>query len=113
MTFCSGDGSLSVTTRRRLISAAIDPLLERFDADAMHYVDEALGLAVAPLEVALDQPLDDIRYLCPRERRADHFAKRGLNARADLPLVSGYFNLIPLLAVLIDPEHAVCATLGV
>ena len=26
----------------------------------MHYVDEALGLAVAPLEVALDQALDHV-----------------------------------------------------
>src|SRR5438874_2150782 len=100
MTFASGDGAFSLTTRRCLISAAIDLLLERFDADAMHYVDEAFGLAVAALEVALDQPLDDVRYLCPRERWAEHFAKRGLHARADLALVSAHFDLVPLLAVL-------------
>src|SRR5438874_514431 len=106
MTFSSGDGALSVTTRRCLISAAINPLLERFDADAMHHVDEALGVAVAALEVALDQPLDDVRYLGPRERWAEHFAKRSLHARADLALVSAHFNLVPLLTVLIDTEDA-------
>src|SRR5438105_13374883 len=54
-TCSSGDGAFSVMTRRSLISVAIDLFLERLDTDAMHDVDEALGLAVAPLEVALDQ----------------------------------------------------------
>src|SRR5438128_1405665 len=106
MTFSSGDGAFSVTTRRCLISVAIDPLLERFDADAMHHVDEALNLALAPLEITLDQALDDIRHLGPRERRAEHFAKRCLHARANLALVSAYLNLVPLLAVLIDAQDA-------
>src|SRR4051812_33480152 len=106
MTFSSGDGALSVTTRRCLISVAIDPLLERFDADAMHHVDEALNLALAPLQITLDQALDDIRHLRPRERRAENLAKRGLHAWANLALISADFNLVPLLAVLIDAQNA-------
>jgi hypothetical protein len=46
---------------------AIDPLLERLDADALHDVDEPLGVAVAALEVARDQPRDDIGHLRARE----------------------------------------------
>src|SRR5258708_6861518 len=106
MTFASGDGALSVTTRRCLISVAINPLLERFDADAMHHVDEALGIAVAALQVALDQPLDDVRHLRPRKRRAEHFAERRLHARTYFTLVAADLDLVPLLAVLIDAEDA-------
>src|SRR5438874_7032027 len=74
----SGDGALSVTTRRCLISAAINPFLEWFDADAMYHFDEALGFAVAALEIALDQPLDDVGDLCAGERGAEDFAERSL-----------------------------------
>src|SRR5438093_7194254 len=98
ITFASGDGALSVMTRRSLISVAIDPFLERLDTDAMHYVDEALGLAVAPLEVALDQPLDDFGHLRASKRGTDHLAERGLRPRAGFALVAADFDLVPLLA---------------
>jgi hypothetical protein len=42
--------------------AAINIFLEWFDADAPHEVDEALFLAVAPLEIKLDQVLDHVRH---------------------------------------------------
>src|SRR5712692_9872950 len=73
---CSGDGAFSVTTRRCLISAAIDLFLNGFDADAMHHVDEALDFAVAALEVALDEFFDHQGNVGAGERRADHFAER-------------------------------------
>ena len=61
--YSSGCGGVSLLTRRPMISLAIDPFLERGDADALHDVDEALGVAVAMLEVALDQLLDDLGNL--------------------------------------------------
>src|SRR5438105_14339349 len=85
----SSDGELSWTTRRCLINAAIDVFLERRDAEAVHHVDEALGVAVAVIEVALDQALDHVGHLGARERGADHFAKCRLRAsRAHLPSVA-------------------------
>jgi len=33
------------------MSVAINAFLERFDADALHHVDEALGFAVAVLQI--------------------------------------------------------------
>src|SRR5437868_5006215 len=101
----SGDGELSWTTRHCLINAAIDVFLERRDADAVHQVDEALGVAIAVAEVALDQALDHVGHLGARDRGTDHFAKRGLRAtRAHLALVSADLDLVPLVAVLIDAE---------
>src|SRR4051812_27159125 len=103
----SGDGELSVTTRRCLINAAIDVFLEGCDADAVHHLDEALGLAVAVREIALDQPLDDTGHLRARDGWADDFAERRLRtARPDLALVAADLDLVPLLAVLIDAEDA-------
>src|SRR5258706_3282252 len=58
---------LSATMRRSLISVAIYGFLERFDANAVHHVDEALGVAVAAREVALDQLFDHVRDLGARE----------------------------------------------
>src|SRR5437868_3711705 len=85
----SGCGELSLTTRRCLINAAIDVFLERRDAEAVHHVDEALGLAVAMVEVALDQALDHLGHLGAREGGTDDFAKCGLRAtRAYLALVA-------------------------
>src|SRR5262245_58772804 len=66
-TFSSGDGGVSLTARRPMISLAIDLFLEGFDADALHHVDEPLGVAVATLEVALEQLFDDCRDLGARE----------------------------------------------
>src|SRR6188508_2467007 len=63
-TFSSGErGCLSLATRRPMISLVIDPFLERLHADPLHDVDEALHLAVAIFEIALDQLLDDRRDL--------------------------------------------------
>jgi hypothetical protein len=43
------------------MSVAIDAFLEGLDADPVHHVDEALGFAVAALEVAGDELLDHLR----------------------------------------------------
>src|SRR5207302_3826521 len=66
---------LSATMRRSLISVAIDGFLEGFCPDAMHDVDEALGLAVAAHEIALDQLFDHVRDFGARKRRADNLAE--------------------------------------
>src|SRR5687768_14243370 len=99
-TLSSGDGGFSLTTRRPLMSVAIDSFLERFDADAMHHVDEALGVAVAPLEIAVDQPLDNVRHIGARKRRSNDLADGRRR------LISSDHDLIPLLAVLIHAEDA-------
>src|SRR5258708_17621226 len=106
ITFTSGDGGFAVTTRRSLISVAIDLFFERFDSDAMHHVNEALGLAVAAFEVALDQPLDHVGRLRAREGWPDHLAQGSLRAGANFALVTADLDLVPLLAVLIDAEDA-------
>src|SRR2546430_2123878 len=105
-TACAGDGVLSATTRRPLIRLAIDIFLERCDTDAVHHVDEALCVAVALREIAVDQPLDDVGHLGACERRTDDFAKRRLEPRAYLALVAADLDLVPLLAVLIHAEDA-------
>src|SRR3954469_15443516 len=64
---CSGDGVLSAATRRPLINVGIDIFLERGDADAVHHIDEALGVAVPLREIAVDQTLDDLGHLGTRE----------------------------------------------
>src|SRR5579859_3485795 len=69
----SGDGGFW-TMRRPLMSVAIDFFLERFGSDAMHDVDEAFGVAVPVLEVALDQPLDDVGDIRARKGRAQDLA---------------------------------------
>src|SRR3954471_273366 len=97
-----GEGGFA-TTRRSLISVAIDSRFKRFDADAMHEVDEALDLAIARVQIELDQFLDHVRHLGARKRGAEHFAERGAGPRRmRIALVSADFNLVPLLAVLID-----------
>src|SRR5687768_898706 len=100
ITLSLDESGLSVTTRRPLIRVAIDVFLEGLDADATHYVDEALGVAVAALEVALDEALDHVGHVRPREGRAEDFTQGcGRLAAADL-------HLVPLLAVLIHAEDA-------
>src|SRR5436190_6480575 len=91
------------------MSVAIDAFLEGLEADAMHHVDEALGFAVAPLEVAGDELLDHVGDVGPRERGPDHLAQRRARrdfAGAGLSLVPADLDLVPLLAVLIDAEDA-------
>src|SRR2546428_13523331 len=78
---CSGEGALSVAIRRPLMSVAINAFLERFDADALHHVDEPLGFAVALLQVGLDEAHDDVGNIGARAGRADDFPEStgGLN----------------------------------
>src|SRR5712692_2867495 len=64
---CLSRRQLSATMRRSLISVAIYGILEGFDADAVHHVDEALGVAVAAREVAFDQLFDHVGDLGARE----------------------------------------------
>src|SRR5262245_21428942 len=99
-TFSLSEGWLSVTTRRPLMSVAIDAFLEGFDADALRDVHEALGFAVPPFQIDLDEPLDHVRDIRAGERWADHFAERRRS------LIATNFDLIPLLAVLVDAEDA-------
>src|SRR3954468_6971691 len=103
---CSGDGVLSLTTRRPLINVGIDEFLERRGTDAIHHVDEALSVAVPVREIAVDQTPDDVGHLGTRECRTDDFAKRCPEPWAYLALVAADLDLIPLLAVLVDAENA-------
>src|SRR3977135_3327127 len=97
---------MSATMRRSLISVAIYGFLERFDANAVHHVDEALGVAVAAREVALDQLFDHIGDLGAPERRTDPLAEGSPAAGPDFPLVAADLDLVPLLAALVDAENA-------
>src|SRR6267143_3643805 len=97
---------LSATMRRSLISVAIYGFLEGFYPDAVHHVDEALGVAVAAREVTLDQLFDHVRDLGTREGRADDLAEGSAPAGPDLALVAADLDLVPLLAVLVDAEDA-------
>src|SRR5512142_2790702 len=69
----------SSTIVRWRMSCGIDALLEGFDAEAVHGVDEAL-VVVPELDIGLDQALDHVGHLGRRERRADHLAERGMGA---------------------------------
>src|SRR5262245_19818974 len=95
------------TTRRSLISVAIDSRFEGFDAKTVDDVDEAFGVAVAFAQIEADQLLDHVGDLGARERRAEHLADRGAGTVAmRVALVAADFDLVPLLAVLIDAEDA-------
>src|SRR5687768_5263332 len=91
----------SCASFRSLMSNAIYVFLERLDADATHDVDEALGVAVAPLEVELDQLLDDVRHFVLRNRRAEHLAER-----STVPLRAADRDLVELRPLLVHPEDA-------
>src|SRR5882762_169225 len=92
--------------RRSLISVAIDGFLEGFDADAVHHVDEALGVAVAPREIAVDQLFDHVGDLGASERWADDLAEGCAPAGPDFTLIAPDFDLVPLLAALVDAEYS-------
>src|SRR5690348_17820340 len=83
-----------------LMSRGIDALLERLEPQSAHGVEETLVL-VAVLDVDVDQSRDDVGHVVRREGRSDHLAER-----RRLALRTADRDLIPLLAVLIDPEHA-------
>src|SRR5882672_8292907 len=97
---------LSATMRCSLISVAIDGFLERLHADAVHDVDETLGVAVAAREIAFDELLDHVGDLGARERRSDDLAQGSPDAGSDLTLIAPDLDLVPLLAVLVDAENA-------
>src|SRR5258707_8915127 len=103
---CLSRRQLAATMRRSLISVAIYGFLEGFDADAVHHVDEALGVAVAAREIALDQLFDHVRDLGAREGRPDDLAEGGAAAGPDFALVAADLDLVPLLAALVDAENA-------
>src|SRR5882762_1280850 len=84
---------LSATMRRSLISVAIYGFLERFGADAMHHVDEALGVAVAACEIAFDKFFDHIGDLGAREGRPDDLAEGSADAGPHLALVAADLDL--------------------
>src|SRR4051794_21533527 len=91
----SGEGGLSATSCRPLMSAAIDLFLEGLDADAVHDVDETLGVAVAALEIAIDQPFHAVGYRGAREGGAEHLARGGFPPRTSLALVPADLHLVP------------------
>jgi hypothetical protein len=73
--------------------------LERFDADAVHDVDEAFMLGLALLEIDRNEPLDDVGDLVPRDRRTDNTPERCLRA---LPAADG--DLVPPSPFLSTPD---------
>src|SRR5262245_26475634 len=88
ITLASGESGVSLATRRPMISLAIDLFLEGLHPDALNHVDEALCLAVAAVEVALDQLLDHVWHFGARERRAENLSERSRSlVSADLDLV--------------------------
>src|SRR5439155_4140195 len=90
----------SSTTARPLMSSGIHALLERLDSQPPDGVDKAFVIVPA-LDVDVDQTGDDVGHFVGRERRPDNLAEGRL-----LPLVAADRYLVPLLAVLIDAEHA-------
>src|SRR6185295_15527638 len=91
-----GEGSATIC--RFLIKVGIDVLFEWFYSDAVHHVDKALVLAVAQLEVGVDQAFDDVGNVGACERRPDDPADPSLLRAAD-------GDLVPLLAVLVDAKN--------
>src|SRR5262249_26177620 len=85
---------------RSLMSRGIDAFLEWLDAEPPHGVDEPLVL-VAALDIDIDETLDHVGHLLRGEGRTDDLAERSLIA-----LRAANRDLVPLLAVLVDAEHA-------
>src|SRR5258706_15886064 len=84
----------SVTTFLSLMISAIAAILEGFDTGAPDHVDEAFFLAVAALEVDLDQLLNHVGNLRARERRPDHFPERRGSTGTGESLVAADGNLV-------------------
>src|SRR5258705_8286378 len=99
-----GEGSSTIC--RFLIKVVIDVFLERFDAGAVHHVNEAFVFAVPQFKIGFDQALDDLRNIGARKGRADDLAEGGRRARPDFPLVAADFDLVPLFPVLIDAQNS-------
>src|SRR5579863_2475369 len=79
----------------------IDALLEGFDADTTHGVEETLVLIAPLLHVHLEQLGYRVGDRVLGHRGTDHLAQRGRGGRR-----AADRDLIPLLAVLIDAEDA-------
>src|SRR5579872_7185416 len=83
------------------LTSGINPLLERFDAEPLHRIDEKFVGALAQRKIGLDDILDHIGDFAEGDRGPDQNAKLGIlvGAAADR-------DLIEFLAVLLDPENA-------
>ena len=80
-------------------------LLERIDADPLQRVDEALGAVATLREIGVDQRLDHVGHLVVAKRRAEDAPGHG-RAVAGGAVRAAEGDLVPLLAVLVDAEHA-------
>src|SRR5579864_7452688 len=91
---------MSVTTLPFLTSG-IDPLLERFDAEPLHGIDEKFVRALAQRKISFDDILDHIGDFRERNGGPDQDTKLGVlvGAAAD-------GDLIEFFAVLLDAENA-------
>src|ERR1700761_5686538 len=71
------------------LTSGINPLLERFDAEPLHRIDEQFVGALAQREVGFDDILDHVGNFAIRNRRSDQHAKLGVlvGAAADRDLV--------------------------
>src|SRR5215467_6207068 len=78
----------------------IGGFLEGLESDAAQRVEEALTVA-AQVPVALDDTLEGRRDLILRHGGTDDLPERGDAGRR-----AAEADLVPLLAVLVDPEHA-------
>src|SRR5215469_17457691 len=87
-----------MSRRRRM--CRIGALPEGCEADPAHGVDEALAI-LAQVAVGLDDALERRCDLVLCDRGPDHLAERGEAVRR-----AAEADLVPLLAVLVDAEHA-------
>src|SRR6185312_16237526 len=83
------------------LTSGIDALLEGFDAEALHGVDEQLLRPLAQRQIGFHDVLDDVGDLVKLDAGADQIAECGtlVGAPAD-------GDLVDLLAVLLDAENA-------
>src|SRR5438445_7878881 len=83
------------------LTSGIDALLEGFDAEALHRVDEQLFRPLAQREIGFHDVLDDVGDFVELDAGADQIAKRSafVGTAAD-------GDLVDLLAVLLDSENA-------
>src|SRR6266702_403367 len=83
------------------LTSGIDALLERFDTEALHRVDEQLLRPLAQHQISFHDVLDDVGNLVELDAGADQIAKRGalIGTAAD-------GDLVDLLAILPDAENA-------
>src|ERR1700756_3329176 len=97
----SGTCTKTSLTTLPFLTSGINPLLERFDAEPLHRIDEKFVRALAQRKISFDDILDHIGDFAVRNRGPDQDTKLGVlvGATAD-------GDLIKFLAVLLDPENA-------